>query len=48
MIHQDTKAISLATDNRHGYAMLLMVIGTIAISFHGPVQRHQVATIGFV
>jgi drug/metabolite transporter (DMT)-like permease len=40
MLHQDTKANSLAIDSRHGYAMLLMVIGSIAISFGGLVQRH--------
>ncbi|HUV21365.1 MAG TPA: DMT family transporter [Gammaproteobacteria bacterium] len=40
MIQQDTKGISLAIDSRHGYAMLLMALGSIAISFGGLVQRH--------
>lgn len=34
-----------AVDSRHGYAMLLMVIGSVAISFGGLVQRNiEVAT----
>ena len=36
---------SHAIDSRHGYAMLLMVVGSIAISFGGLVQRNiEVAT----
>ena len=46
MIPQDrNKDNHMAIDSRHGYAMLLMVIGSIAISFGGLVQRHiEVAT----
>ncbi len=45
MVHQFAKPDTHSTDSRHGYAMLLMVIGSIAISFGGLVQRNiEVAT----
>ena len=40
MLHQSTEAATHSIDSRHGYAMLLMVIGSIAISFGGLVQRN--------
>jgi len=45
MLDQSSKTEALSIDSRHGYAMLLMVIGSIAISFGGLVQRNiEVAT----
>jgi drug/metabolite transporter (DMT)-like permease len=45
MMQVDTIDDGAATTSRHGYAMLLMAIGSIAISFGGLVQRHiEVAT----
>jgi hypothetical protein len=44
---QDQSAVPAIheVDSRHGYAMLLMVIGSVAISFGGLVQRNiEVAT----
>ncbi len=40
MLHQSNKSTTHAIDSRHGYAMLLMVVGSIAISFGGLVQRN--------
>lgn len=40
MLPEPGKAGTLSIDSRHGYAMLLMVIGSIAISFGGLVQRN--------
>jgi hypothetical protein len=40
MLHETGKAATHSIDNRHGQAMLLMVIGSIAISFGGLVQRN--------
>ncbi|NCF35805.1 MAG: EamA family transporter [Gammaproteobacteria bacterium] len=45
MNQQSELPASHAIDSRHGYAMLLMVVGSIAISFGGLVQRNiEVAT----
>ena len=44
---QDQTAVTVMheVDSRHGYAMLLMVLGSVAISFGGLVQRNiEVAT----
>ena len=40
MLPEPGKAATHSIDSRHGYAMLLMVIGSIAISFGGLVQRN--------
>ncbi|MDH3762280.1 MAG: DMT family transporter [Gammaproteobacteria bacterium] len=40
MSDQATIASPHAIDSRHGYAMLLMVLGSVAISFGGLVQRN--------
>ena len=40
MLPEPGKAGTHSIDSRHGYAMLLMVIGSIAISFGGLVQRN--------
>jgi len=40
MLPEPAKAGTHSIDSRHGYAMLLMVIGSIAISFGGLVQRN--------
>ena len=40
MPDQATIASTHAIDSRHGYAMLLMVLGSVAISFGGLVQRN--------
>jgi len=41
MLPEPGKAGTHSVDSRHGYAMLLMVIGSIAISFGGLVRKSR-------